>query len=559
MANLSLKNKILLLVNLPIVTIVLLLMALLYSEMRSKGQQEIHQFRSEMMQEKQTALMNHLQIAASAVAPYLNQAVPTEQQIAAAKAVLRAMSFSDDGYMFVYDRQGINIVHGSNASLEGKNLSQLQDPNGVYVIKQLLAAAEQGGGFVTYIWDEKTRGGLTPKLSYALPLFNKQWMLGSGFYIDDIEQRAQIKAAEINQRVYSTQVKFVFGAIILLIIMVLLTLFVVRIIVQPLQQASAALQNIGQGDGDLTQRLTINSQDEVGAVAQGFNAFALKIQQLVTEVKQAVLALSDSTASIENIVRHTDQDANTQKSETTQVAAAVYEMSTAVQEVATSAGLAASAAQEADKEASGGQQSVAQTISSINKLAEDVNHAGDKLEQLGVDAEQIGTVVNVIRGIAEQTNLLALNAAIEAARAGEQGRGFAVVADEVRTLATRTQHSTNEIQQMIDKFQQGTKEAVIVMQRGRQQSLQTIEQADKASASLQTITQSVSTITQMNMQIATAAEEQTAVSADISRSIHDIAGLADQAADNAATLAKSTRELAELEQRLSLLVQKFQV
>ncbi|MGY8873170.1 MAG: methyl-accepting chemotaxis protein, partial [Pseudomonadales bacterium] len=235
------------------------------------------------------------------------------------------------------------------------------------------------------------------------------------------------------------------------------------------------------------------------------------------------------------------------------------EMAAAAQEVAGNAVGAASAAQEADNETLSGQKIVEDTIVAIQALSDDVNKASDVIGQLDVDADKIGTVVNVIKEIAGQTNLLALNAAIEAARAGEYGRGFSVVADEVRTLANRTQQSTQEIQSMIERLQAGAREAVGVMDTSKAQSVATVERAAQASGSLTTITGSVSTITQMNTQIASAAEEQTAVADEISQNVQQVADIAEHSANNADALSSTTKEMSALEQRLMRIVNQFKV
>jgi methyl-accepting chemotaxis protein len=248
-----------------------------------------------------------------------------------------------------------------------------------------------------------------------------------------------------------------------------------------------------------------------------------------------------------------------QHSATDQVATAITEMSATVQEVARNASDAADAATEADRNVLQGQEVVQKTIGAITDLAQDVDNAAHVIRDLSTNSDNIGKVLDVIKGIAEQTNLLALNAAIEAARAGEQGRGFAVVADEVRTLASRTQESTQEIQEMIEKLQDGAGNAVKVMETGCDKAQTTVTLAEDAGAALKAITTSVNDISQMNVQIATAAEEQNAVTEDINRNVVDISSVSDSTAEASNQIETATSSLAVLAAELQQQVDQFRI
>lgn len=319
------------------------------------------------------------------------------------------------------------------------------------------------------------------------------------------------------------------------------------------------LQQISHGNGDLTQRVEVHSRDELGKLAEAFNEFVAKLQQTMSRIVKHSNDLSAAAGSLSGITSRTDTLIHDQHQATELVATAVNEMAATVQSIAHNTSNAASAAHAADQHAQGGKNIVGQSVKAIEDLANDVTAAADSIHQLEVETASIGTVLDVIQGIAEQTNLLALNAAIEAARAGEQGRGFAVVADEVRTLAARTQQSTLEIQAMIQSLQNGARHAVGTMQRGRDKAGNSVERAKAAADSIDEITQSVLSLSDMNTQIATAAEQQTAVTSDIARNVESIRSIAEQSADAAKASANTGQSLQQLAQSMHAEVSHFRV
>ncbi|WP_372877346.1 methyl-accepting chemotaxis protein [Pseudomonas sp.] len=282
-----------------------------------------------------------------------------------------------------------------------------------------------------------------------------------------------------------------------------------------------------------------------------------RFHAMVQQVSSATGQLAAAAQQTSTVTLQTGAGVRRQQAEIGQVATAMHEMTTTVQEVAHSAAGAAQAAQQADQEAADGKRVVSQTGEVIDVLASEVEKAAVVIRQLEQDSDKIGGILEVIRSIAEQTNLLALNAAIEAARAGEQGRGFAVVADEVRTLASRTQQSTTEIQGMIEKLQSGSSSAMKVMEVSCTQARKGVEQVAQAGATLDCITRSVATINDMNAQIASAAEEQSSVAEEINRNIVSVSQVAEEASVGAQQTAATSEQLARLAEQLQGLVGQF--
>jgi methyl-accepting chemotaxis protein len=332
---------------------------------------------------------------------------------------------------------------------------------------------------------------------------------------------------------------------------------ITRQITRPLQDTLEVVERIA--NGDLSHNLKVTRRDELGVLQQGIQRMAVTLRELITGIRDGVTQIASAAEELSAVTEQTSAGVNNQKVETDQVATAMHEMTATVQEVARNAEQASRAATEADGQAREGDKVVAEAITQIERLAAEVNRSTDAMSHLQQESDKIGQVMDVIKAVAEQTNLLALNAAIEAARAGEAGRGFAVVADEVRGLAQRTQKSTEEIEGLVAGLQSGTQQVANVMHNSRTLTDSSVELTRKAGSSLESITRTVSNIQLMNQQIAAAAEQQSAVAEEISRSIVNVRDVSEQTAAASDETAKSSVELARLGNQLQMMVSHFRV
>lgn len=512
------RNKLLLITLIPLLLITTLISVVYYINSSKSLEAELARDRQELIETKQKELQAYMMMGVTAIKPLYDTDVNGSNK-EAAKEILKAMRFESDGYFFAYDSQGVNTLHAIKPSLEGKNLYDLKDENGVAVIAGLIDASQKGDGFLYFSWHKPTIDAQAPKLGFAEYLSKWDWVLGTGVYIDDIDQQVamhrELKTQELKEHTLSAVLISVVG----LIITSVLTSIVVSKGIQPLQHVAASLKDVAAGGGDLTARLKVESQDEVGEVAAAFNEFMDKLHPLMQDIHRSATTVQTVSQSLNSQTSQASGQMQDHCLETDKVVTAVTQMSMTAKEVASNTNATAQAIEDANSQVTEAQREVEQAIEGITELVREIDSTSDAISELSLQTEKITKVLDVIGEIAEQTNLLALNAAIEAARAGEQGRGFAVVADEVRSLASRTQNSTHEIGDMLKQLQNGVSRAVSTMSVSQKRGVKTAEESALIQQSLSSVHHSIGTIRDMGIQTASAAEEQSAVAEDINQNL----------------------------------------
>ncbi|SDU38654.1 methyl-accepting chemotaxis protein [Halopseudomonas salegens] len=478
-----------------------------------------------------------------------NGELTREQAQQAAMEQIRGLRYAGQEYYWINDLHPRMVMHPTNPALEGEDLSGYRDPDGKALFNEMVAVARSSGaGLVEYRWPKPGATEPVEKVSYVQLFEPWGWVLGSGVYIDDI------------RALFRQQALQAFGLILVVaLLLALLVGLIGRSINRPLAATVDALADIAEGEGDLTHRLDTQGRDELAGLAGHFNAFTGKLAALVRRLLGSAQSLDTAATELGNMAQRTQQHSAEQSQQMEQVATAVNEVSYAVQDVAKHAEQAAEQVRTADDAAREGQTAVHQGVAEAQQLASTMTRAVTTMQDVERETAQIGKVLDVIQAIAEQTNLLALNAAIEAARAGEQGRGFAVVADEVRLLAQRTQSSTAEIHQMIETLRAYVSEAVKVIGESSQATERTVTRVNETGERLQDIVNALQQVSGLNQSIASATLQQSHVVEEINRNVTSVAGLARDNAAAADQASAAGAQLTALAQDLNRLLGDFRV
>ncbi|MCD5979310.1 methyl-accepting chemotaxis protein [Pseudomonas quasicaspiana] len=496
----------------------------------------------------------HVVQSASGILDYyqgLETAGTLTREVAQKQALdaIRGMRYNKDDYFWINDMRPVMIMHPMNAKLVGQDLSAIKDPDGFSVFNEMVAVAkEKGAGMVQYRWPKPGASEPVQKISYIKLFTPWGWILGSGVYVDDV--KAEFQQQTINAALFSLAI---------IVIMVLLVIMIARSIVRPLRDSVQAMADIASGESDLTRSLETQGNDEVTQLARHFNAFTAKLRGVVLQLQASANGLEKASSDLGINAEQAQARSQQQSQQMELVATAVNEVTYGVQDVAKNAEHAANEMRDAESQAHQGQVNIDSSLRQIDHLSGTINQAVEVIRTLSSESTQIGGVLEVISSIAEQTNLLALNAAIEAARAGEQGRGFAVVADEVRLLAQRTQKSTAEIQSMIERLQTHSDAAVKVIADSSRSSQLTIEQANQAGQSLTSISQALRNLNSLNASIASATLQQSHVVEDINQNVTQAAQLSQSTAVAAEQSTQASVQLREMSEQLNGLLRQFRV
>ncbi|MBC8019252.1 MAG: methyl-accepting chemotaxis protein [Verrucomicrobia bacterium] len=506
-----------------------------------------------IMEEKQATVSYLVQETTSLLVSFQKQieagTLTKEDAQKQAAERISAIRYDGSNYLWINDLGPKMVMHPIKPELNGKDLSENKDPNGkALFVEMAKVCRDKGKGFVEYAWSKPGSAQPVPKISYVELYQPWGWIIGTGIYIDDV-------TAHVRQ----IQIGIGIALLGILALSILLAWLVSRTITGPIKAVVETIKDIAEGEGDLTRRLPIIGKNEIGELSEWFNTFIGKLHGIINQVSGSSLQLASSSLQLQQTSHEMTESIAQLSSQSTSLATAGEEMSATSGDIASNCHHAATNAGGATQKASQGAVVVSQSIAIMNTIAERVKNAAGTVDALGVRSEQIGAIIGTIEDIADQTNLLALNAAIEAARAGEQGRGFAVVADEVRALAERTTRATKEIGEMIKAIQKETKAAVTSMEQSVTQVEQGTSHAADSGRSLQEILDIINDVTEQISQIATAAEEQTATTREISSNVMNLNDLAQQNDHALHETAIAANDVSRQAEELKQLVGQFRL
>ena len=510
--------------------------------------------KKQLLADREIKIRNLVEVAQATISGYEKQAKEGKLSVEEAKRLaieaVRGMRYDKVEYFWINDLKAVIVMHPIKPELDGKDLSDFKDKNGKLIFVEFAKIAkEQGGGFVDYVWPKPGSDAAVPKISYVMGVEGWGWVVGSGIYVDDVDALFRQNAMKL----------LAWVAVIGGFIGVALTLVsrnVLKLMGGDPQVARQITQRIV--DGDLSSEIVCVPGDTT-SLLYGMKEMQETLRTMIRSILNNAATLSTASSQLlttfENVSEHAQQHGESASS----MAAAVEEMTVSIDQVAENAQEAHSISMQASELSTEGTHIIESAASEMQKISDAVQSSATVIEDLGRHSEQISSIVNTIKEIADQTNLLALNAAIEAARAGEQGRGFAVVADEVRKLAERTSLSTTEIASMVGKIQNGTRSAVNSMQSGVVQAGKGVELATQAGNSINEIRSGSMRVTEVVNSISEAIREQVTASSEIAKSVEQVAQMSEANAVAMKDTTQAAHHLKQLSSSLNDSVSRFKL